>query len=75
MSEKATFYCDAPECERHGGAWDGYRQPPPGFLTVVVSGHGDAMLPIHFCGWDCALKYAAQQEPEIVIPFHDEDGR
>jgi hypothetical protein len=73
VSEKATYYCDAPDCDCHGGAQDGHRQPPVGFLTVTESGADPArFLPLHFCGWDCALKYAAAQEPTTVIPFHDE---
>ena len=74
MSEKATFYCDASDCEGHGGAWDGHRKPPPGFLTIIESGEDDRARPRHFCSWDCVLKFAATIEPGELIPFHDEDG-
>jgi hypothetical protein len=62
-----TWYCDAEGCDAHvrGVA----RRAPSGFLTVT----GDRMGLHHFCGWDCAMKFAAAQEPMTVIPFHDAD--
>jgi hypothetical protein len=29
---------------------------------------------LHFCKWDCVLRFAAEMEPTEVIPFHDEDA-
>jgi hypothetical protein len=34
------------------------------FLTVTERNES----PLHFCGWDCTLRYAAAKEPEILIP-------
>jgi hypothetical protein len=61
MSIQRTFYCDGPDCERHV---ETPREIPPVFLTVTQ--FEDAQL--HFCGWDCVLRFAATKEPEIVIP-------
>ena len=59
MSIERIFYCDGPECERHVRT-AALRSP---FLTVT-----EESKTLHFCGWDCILRYAAAKEPEIVIP-------
>lgn len=60
MSIERIFHCDGPDCDRHVRT---RRDSPPMFLTV----HDDTAPDVHFCGWDCALRYAAQKEPETVI--------
>jgi hypothetical protein len=61
MSIEQTFHCDGPDCERRvSGA--AHREPGGRFLTVT--GWAKAL---HFCGWDCVLKYAATKEPEQII--------
>jgi hypothetical protein len=52
------LHCDAKDCDTHGS--DAY----PHWLTV--SGDGE---PLHFCAWDCLMKYAAQFDPPTVIPL------
>ena len=66
MSIERTFFCDGPECERH--VRSATRHSP--FLTVTE--RSEATL--HFCGWDCVLRYAAAQEPEIVISGSTRDA-
>jgi len=58
------FYCDGPDCERH--VQTASPRPRGGFLFVTWDSKT-----LHFCGWDCVLRFAAKQEPEEVIPFHD----
>lgn len=62
MSIERIFYCDGPDCERH--VRTARPRPTVAFLTVSeASGR-----PLHFCGWDCVLRYAATKEPETVFP-------
>jgi hypothetical protein len=60
MTVERIFRCDGPKCERHVQT---QRKAPPCFLTVT----GDAQPTLHFCGWDCVLRYAGTIEPEEVI--------
>jgi hypothetical protein len=59
MSVEHIFYCDAPECQRHVQT---RKDRPPAFLTVT-----DEAGDMHFCGWDCILRYGSTVEPEQVI--------
>jgi hypothetical protein len=62
MTIEQAFCCDGPDCVRRvSGA--AHREPGGRFLTVT--GWGKAM---HFCGWDCVLRYAGRIEPETIIP-------
>ncbi len=66
MSIERVFYCDAEGCDTHIGSL--YAEPEcPGWLIVTETGHEPETL--HFCGWDCAMKYAAKFPPPTVIPF------
>ena len=60
-----TFYCDGPDCERHARTLA--RRPLSGFILVTE----DGAATLHFCGWDCVLKYAAAKPPEEVVPLSD----
>lgn len=60
MSIERLFRCDGPECERFVQTT---RMHPELFITV--SEDGDEL---HFCGWDCVLRFAATKEPETVVP-------
>lgn len=67
MTITAAVRCDGPGCLRFVQAKEGQTGPPygSGFLTVFAP-------PVdtrHFCGWDCALRYGSQYEPE-----GDEEG-
>jgi hypothetical protein len=53
-----TYHCDGPDCERN---WAGTAHAEHG-LSVVGKGWD-----LHFCGWDCVLRYGATIEPEEVI--------
>lgn len=64
MSVEHIFYCDGPGCERHVRT----QQPrPPVFVTVLENDGLGLEREIHFCGWDCVLRYAGQKEPEEII--------
>lgn len=64
MAIERTFYCDGPECERH--VRTASRRPAGSFIFVTESG---SSATLHFCSWDCVLKYAATKPPlEIVSP-------
>ena len=65
MSVQHTFACDGPDCERHVKT---HGPQPPTFLTVTENpGYPhEPIATLHFCGWDCALKYGATIEPEEV---------
>ena len=57
MSISRIYSCDWRECNHH------VQTPslrPPMFLTVE---HGDGGDSLHFCTWDCVLKYAAEMPP------------
>ena len=63
MSIERVFYCDGPECEGHVRTVSA--RPQAVFVTVTES----AGRSLHFCGWDCILKYAAKKPPrEVVLP-------
>lgn len=63
MSIERTFRCDGPDCER-GVSDAAHREPGGRFLTLTGWSN-----PMHFCGWDCVLKYGAKIEPETVHPW------
>jgi hypothetical protein len=67
MSIERIFYCDGPDCER--SVSEAAARAPGNLLTIE---DGDQL---HFCGWDCVLRYAAAKEPEQVIsgPWADDD--
>jgi hypothetical protein len=66
MSIERIYYCDGPECERH--VRTAAHRPAAGFVFVTEGGSGGTL---HFCGWDCVLKYAATKPPEEVIAVSD----
>jgi hypothetical protein len=61
VSIERIFTCDWRECERHVRT-TGTR--PPMFLTVAEGADHE----LHFCSWDCVLRYAGEKPPEEVIP-------
>lgn len=71
MSTGYAYHCDGPGCEVHTAP---IATAPPylpvSFLELRwVDSAGEGKL--HFCGWDCAMKYAAAQPvPERI----DMDG-
>lgn len=38
-------------------------------MMLTVTGNGEHL---HFCGWDCVLRYAGAKEPETVV-YPDQD--
>jgi hypothetical protein len=77
MSVQRTFTCDGPDCG------DGtplnvttHAEHPPTFITTFEE-PGFAHEPrheMHFCSWDCVLKYAAKVEPSEIIHFPDKES-
>jgi hypothetical protein len=65
VSIERVFYCDAEGCNTNVSSL--YTEPEcPGWLLVTETGHKPHVL--HFCTWNCALKYAAKFPPPTVIP-------
>jgi hypothetical protein len=59
VSIERIFYCDWREC---GGHTRTAAARPSSFLTIT--GDGPAL---HFCTWDCALRFAAEKPPVETI--------
>jgi hypothetical protein len=68
MSIERKFYCDGPECDRRVTT---QKATPPVFLTVLEFEGPD----LHFCGWDCVLRYAGQKEPEQIVVIDPEEEK
>lgn len=62
MAIERVYHCDGPECERHASSAAAGRLPDS-FLAVT----GDGPT-VHFCSWDCVLRFSAQKEPTEVLP-------
>jgi hypothetical protein len=62
MSISRVYRCDWRECNHHVQTAS---LRPPLFLTVN-SGAGSSL---HFCTWDCVLRYAAEKPPCETIPL------
>jgi hypothetical protein len=60
MSIERVFYCDEHECDRHAQT----AQLRPSTFITVTEGAGRSL---HFCSWDCVLRYAAAKPPAEVI--------
>jgi hypothetical protein len=72
MSIERVFYCDAEGCETHMSSL--YAEPEcPGWLLVIETGHKPETT-LRFCGWVCAMKYAARFPPSTVISSAPLDG-
>lgn len=70
MSTEYVYRCNGPECER----WHESQYPVSGhFILVREPGDQGAVTELHFCSWDCVLKFAATIEPSEVIPLHGDD--
>lgn len=64
MSIERVYICDWRECENHA------RTASDSLPTAMIAvSEGDADRPLHFCGWDCLLRFAAEKPPAEAIPF------
>jgi hypothetical protein len=63
VSIERIFHCDGPDCERHVRTVAS--RPQAGFVFVST---GDSAT-LHFCNWDCVLKFAAAKPPVEMIAF------
>jgi hypothetical protein len=78
MAISRIYYCDAPVSADRPNPHGENRCPthartagsglPMGFLKVTGFGG-----PLHFCSWDCVLRYAAEQPPVERIDFRVEE--
>lgn len=66
MAIERIFYCDGPDCERH--VQTAARRPAGGFVFVCESG---SAATLHFCTWDCVLRFAAAKPALEVISLED----
>jgi hypothetical protein len=62
MAIERIFHCDGPECERH--VRTALNRPSAGYVFVTEGGSTGTL---HFCNWDCVLKYAATKPPVEVV--------
>lgn len=71
MSVERIFHCDGPECDRNVQT---QAEHPPTFVTTYEE-PGFPHEPrneMHFCSWNCVLKYAVKFEPPEIIPMHED---
>jgi hypothetical protein len=89
MSIEQAFYCDGPEnrdipgdepqpdgCPHNVRAM--LLEPtylPGGVIEVRRHVQGALYETLHFCGWDCLLRYAGQQRPTEYITLDGEADR
>ncbi len=64
------FHCDWKGCDAHVHTIAA-KPESPGWFTVTETGQDTK--PLHFCTWDCILKYAAQFEPPTIIPMRPDE--
>jgi hypothetical protein len=62
MSIERIFYCDSPDCNTNVRT----ASASPSLWLTVIDG-AVPHDPMHFCSWDCILKYAAEVSPVEVI--------
>lgn len=55
------YHCDWKDCDTFT-----FHPKRHGFLTIKGGGVGGNL---HFCSWDCVLKFSAQFEPMEEIPL------
>ena len=67
MSIERIFYCDWREC----GA-QMQTTSTSAFPLITVTERAGRSL--HFCDWDCVLRYAAEKPPVETIPLAALDG-
>lgn len=64
MTIEYIYHCDGPDCERHVQTRRDYALM---FFTLIEHGDSGNDQTLHFCGWDCILRYAGTKEPEEVV--------
>lgn len=66
MTIERIFHCDGPDCERH--VRTAASRPQAGYVFIT---EGGSAATLHFCNWDCVLKYAAAKPPVEVVSLSD----
>ncbi len=66
------YICDGPDCGE--SVRTASLHPASGFITVTEQGGGSRRR-LHFCTWDCVLRYSATIPPaDASIPFADAES-
>jgi hypothetical protein len=65
MSIERVYHCDWRECENHS------RTASDSVPTAMITVTEGTDRPLHFCGWDCLLRHAAEKPPAEVISLGD----
>ena len=65
VSIERVYICDHKDCENHA------RTASESLPVAMISVNEGADRPLHFCGWDCLLKHAAEKPPAEVVPLDD----
>ncbi len=68
MAIERTFYCDAPECETHVRSAS---TRPFGMIFLTDTSGLTARRTMHFCSFDCVLRFAAGQPPVEVRSWEE----
>lgn len=74
------YHCDGPPhhendedtCSGHAHTLDPPPHMPYGMLRVSTN-QGLTVTELHFCGWDCLLRYAAKFPPPEIIGMTGDD--
>lgn len=65
MAIERIFHCDGPDCGGH------VRTASTRAATIITVTES-AGRSLHFCGWDCVLRFAAAKPPaEVIVPSLD----
>ncbi len=67
MAIERVYRCDGPECEGH--ARTASARAPVGFIVATERAGGS---PLHFCTWDCVLRFAAEKPPVELVAIGDD---
>jgi hypothetical protein len=65
VSIERIYFCDAPECEGHVRT---AAVRPHGMIFATDTAGLAARRTLHFCSWDCVLRFAAGQPAVEVSP-------
>lgn len=84
MSIERIYYCDGPANPDIPGGHEGDRCPhnaraavvdenyvPGGMLRVTQNVQGQRVDELHFCSWDCVLRYAGARPPVEYIALDE----
>jgi len=68
VSIERVFACDAPGCKGHIRT---AAARPFGLILVTDTSGLAARRTLHFCSWDCVLRFASEQPPVETAELSD----